>query len=196
MGPSGSSRVAGRQRPGSWPQSPALCRRTRRCECSSWRFIVNDIFGPVLVQPLLPRGWITSSIVYDGVNVTERPFELRSDGGPIRVVISDRQTSVGGTITDERGRPVVDCEVLIFADDQARWQSGSRSVRKTRPDQNGVYRAEGLAPGRYHVVALPHVDEDSMTDATVLSSLRAVSESVALTIGSPQRLDLRATEGR
>jgi hypothetical protein len=105
-----------------------------------------------------------------------------------------------------RGRPrLVAAERTATTDDRGEYRlwgiADSLAKRvaqraKDQTDQNGVYRAEGLAPGRYHVAALPHVDEDSMTDATVLSSLRAVSESVALALGSPQRLDLRATEGR
>lgn len=159
------------------------------------RFAAADIFGPVLVQPLLPRGWMTSAVIYDGADVNERPFELRSDGGPIRVVITDRLTALSGAVTDDRGRPLPDCEVLIFAEDAARWQSGARSVRKTRPDQHGAYKAEGLAPGRYHVVALPRVDEDTMSDPAVLGSLRAAAESVELAARGAARLDLRVTDG-
>jgi hypothetical protein len=162
---------------------------------SAGRFEATDIFGPVLVQPLLPRGWMTSAVTYDGVDVTERPFEFRSDGGPIRVIITDRLTSLGGTVTDDRGRPLTDCDVLIFADDPARWPSGARSVRKTRPDQNGVYKAEGLAPGRFRVVALSHVDVDAMSDPAFLSELRPDSEVVELSTGSPRHLDLRASKG-
>ena len=119
----------------------------------------------------------------------------RSDGGPIRVVITDRLTAVSGTVTDEQGRPITDCDVLVFAADAARWQSGARSIRKVRPDQNGAYRAEALAPGRYHVLALRRLAEDSMSDPAVLSSLRPLSESVELSAGNPQQRNLRVTEG-
>lgn len=158
------------------------------------RFTAPNLFGPVLLQPLLPRGWMPVSMRYDGEEVNERPFELRADGGPIQVIISDRLTLVSGAVTDDGGRPVTDCEIFIFAEDAVRWFSGARSVRKTRPDQNGGYRAEGLAPGRYHIVALRRIDENAMSDPAVLNGLRSLSVTVALVPGEPQRRDLRLTD--
>lgn len=67
------------------------------------------------------------------------------------VVVLWRPAAIAGTVSDERGDPIVDAPVRVFARmpvaGNARWVAGSVS----RTDDRGVFRIPGLVPGRYAV---------------------------------------------
>ena len=38
----------------------------------------------------LGRGWMLKAVEYKGANVTDKPVEFASDGGPLRIVVTNR----------------------------------------------------------------------------------------------------------
>lgn len=157
------------------------------------RFRIDGISGEGTVQVIggMPRGWMLRSVTYKGADITDKATEFAADGGPLRVVITNRITVVTGTVSAGAGPPLPDYEVLIFPQDESRWSNAGRRLRVLRPDQQGVFKAEGLPAGDYHVAAFAALDEEQRSSPEFLEKARSLAQSVTLREGQTQSLTLR-----
>ena len=82
-----------------------------------WTFIVKSILGRARMIAAPPDGWMVKSIQREGRDISDRPLELKSGEQltDIDIVVTDRVTTVTGQLIDERGMPVQDGSVLLFA---------------------------------------------------------------------------------
>src|SRR5262249_3167199 len=135
-----------------------------------WTFTVTSLFGPVLIRPNLPDNWVVKAILHDGRDITDVPIEMKSgeELGRVQVVISDRQTTRPGQLTDEKGARTADGTVIVFAPEPDKGIENSRFVRSARPDQQGQYQIKGLPPGEYLAVAVDYVQEGMWNDPEYL----------------------------
>ena len=99
--------------------------------------------------------WWLKSIVLDGRDVTDEPIDF--DQGPLSLVVTmtNRASSVRGTVAwsgaPGRRRPAV----VVFVDDDARWARPSRLVGAAEVDEAGRFDVRGLPAGdRYLAVAV------------------------------------------
>src|SRR5206468_6213473 len=109
-------RVAGRSmQPDADPRQPGNPDSGRVKE--DWTFTVTGLFGAVLIRPTVPDPWIVKAILHDGRDITDVPVEMKSgeELTNIQVVLSDRQTSLTGQLTDDKGAPTADGTVIVFA---------------------------------------------------------------------------------
>jgi hypothetical protein len=104
----------------------------------------------------------------------------------IQVIVTSRVTTVTGQLADDKGAPVADGTVLVFADDATKWWEDSRWVRAVRPDQQGHYEIKGLPPGDYLAIALDYVEDGQWNDPEYLESIRRYARRIALTEGEAQ----------
>ena len=102
------------------------------------------------------------------------------------MIVTKNVTTLSGQLADEKGAPVVDGTVLLFADDSSKWWEDSRWVRAVRPDQQGRYEIKGLPPGDYLAVALNYVEDGSWNDPEYLDSIRRYGQRLTLTDGGTQ----------
>src|SRR3977135_3529614 len=109
----------------------------------------------------------------------------------VQVIVTNRVTTIAGQLADDKGAPVVDGTVLLFADDASKWSEDSRWIRAVRPDQQGKYEIRGLPPGEYLAVALNYVEDGMWNDAEYLDSLRREAQKVTLGEGASQTLSLK-----
>jgi protocatechuate 3,4-dioxygenase beta subunit len=153
-----------------------------------WSFNVVSVFGAARVRAIVPDGWTVKAILHDGRDISDTPVEMKSGETltGVQVVVSNQVTTVSGQLLDDRGAPLVDGTVIVFADDPSRWSDDSRWVRAVRPDQQGRYQIKGLPPGEYLAVAVDYVEEGSWNDPEYLESIRRHG----------QRLTLREAEAR
>jgi len=153
-----------------------------------WSFVVTNAYGASRLTTSLPDGWSLKSIVYDGRDITDVPVEAKSgeELSGIQVIVTNRVTTVAGQLTDDKGAPVVDGAVLLFADDASKWWEESRWVRSVRPDQQGRYEIKGLPAGDYLAVALNYVEDGIWNDPEYLESLRRYAQRLTLTEGGSQ----------
>ena len=153
-----------------------------------WSFNVVSVFGAARVRAIVPDGWTVKAILHDGRDIADTPIEMKSGETltGVQVVVSNRVTTVSGQLADDKGAPLVDGTVIVFADDASKWSDDSRWVRAVRPDQQGQYQIQGLPPGEYLAVAVDYVEEGSWNDPEYLESIRRHG----------QRLTLREAESR
>jgi hypothetical protein len=85
-------------------------------------FDLAGLSGPSRVDVEgIPDGWAVKAILLDGEEVTDAPFDLSGKTGTMRVVMTDRLTSLSGTVQSDRSRR--DHNVIAFSDDPTKWTS-------------------------------------------------------------------------
>jgi len=156
-------------------------------------FVVEHVFPRARFQVTLPDGWMLKSITQSGKDFADSEIGLgsREELRDVEIVISDRVTTLGGQLVDEKNQPVHDATVVVFAADSAKWFESSRSVKAARPDQQGQWRIRNLPPGDYLAVALEYVEDGSWNDPEYLETLRAHASKVALEEGASGTVTLR-----
>ena len=137
------------------------------------------ITGP----PTLQGVWSVRSAVMNGVDVSAIPLDL----GPgqriddLVVTLTDRPTTLSGTIKNEIGDPVFAHTVVVFpADPRARWEAPGARIRMVRPDSRGKYTVPGLPAGDYLIGLAREVNPARIVLADLLNSLETAAVRVRL----------------
>jgi hypothetical protein len=158
-------------------------------------FSVPGVFGSPRFDVSLPEGWMVRAILHDGRDITDRPIELGSGEqlSGVQVIVTDRVTTIGGTLTDDKDAPVADGTVIVFAADRSKWYDGSRFVKAARPDQKGRYRIKGVPPGDYLLAAVEYAEDGAWNDPDFLEPLQRDARKVALAEGDSQTISLKLT---
>jgi hypothetical protein len=158
-----------------------------------WSFNVVSVFGAARVRAIVPDGWTVKAILHDGRDISDTPVEMKSGETltGVQVVVSNQVTTVSGQLLDDRGAPLVDGTVIVFADDSSRWSDDSRWVRAVRPDQQGRYQIKGLPPGEYLAVAVDYVEDGSWNDPEYLESIRRHGQHLTLREAETRSLSLK-----
>ena len=105
----------------------------------------------------LPPTHVLKSVTVDGQDVIDTPteFDGKNPISEVKLLLTERVTSILGEVTDDRGRQVQDCAVVAFARDQERWKSWhpvhrqrpARSEGSVCPDRPAAGRLPGCRPG-------------------------------------------------
>ena len=141
----------------------------------------------------LPPEWGLKAVRFRSADVTDRALtstEL-SVQGTLEVVVTDRLTHLSGSVTDAGGLPALDYTVVVFPDARDRWTYPTRSVQTARPDQDGVFKIDGLPAGRYYAVAGDYVPPQAWTSPEYLEQLSPWTTSFELGDGQTEALSLR-----
>lgn len=153
-------------------------------------FVIAGMSGPARIDVEgVPDGWAVKAILVDGNDVTDSTFDLSGRTGTLRIVMTDRATSLSGAVqstNDRRSYPVV-----VFSDDATKWRTPSRFVRAVRADADGNFRFRGLPPGeRYLVAAVEYLETGEEQDRQLLDRLRIRATSVTLGDGEQRTVQL------
>ena len=161
------------------------------------RFKLAGVSGRVFVGINAPTGWAVRSITTSGDDITDQPIEL-SNGNVIddlRIVLTDRITTVTGQVTDDRGRPQTSYVVVTLPAEEKEPIVAARATRVTRPDTSGRYELKGLRPGRYVAVALEALETGRQFAPEFQARLRQQAKTFTLGEGQSVTLDLPLTTG-
>jgi len=156
-------------------------------------FTIKGVFGRSRLRLTLPDGWALKAVLHDGRDIAELPIELRSGEtlSGVQVIVTKRMTSVTGQLVDEKGSPLTDGTVVVFAADSSRWAEDSRFVRSARPDQQGQWRIRGLPPGEYLAVAVESIEDGQWNEPEYLESIRRFGQKVTLVEAGEQTVALK-----
>jgi hypothetical protein len=188
-------RVTGRMI--SWPfgrGTPGARNPSDDLVAEDWTFRTTALFGAAQIRVAgLPEGWGVKGIYREGRDITDTIEDLASgeELAGVQIVLTDRLSTVSGQLADQKGAPLGDGTVLVFADDPQRWTDGSRWVASARPDQSGRYQFRGLPAGAYLAIALEYVEEGIWNDAVYLDSIRHRAERFVLGDAATQTLALK-----
>jgi hypothetical protein len=139
----------------------------------------------------LPAPWHLKVATLNGVDVTDRAFELgEGSGHRLEITLTDRVVRLLGDVTDRSARPVSNALVVLFPADRARWQA-SRLIRTTFSNQRGRYELSDLPAGDYRVAAVATLPRRAWMDPAVLDRLWPSSAPVRLQEDQQQAVPLK-----
>jgi hypothetical protein len=145
----------------------------------------------------LPDDWAVKSIMLDNEDVTDKPIELRNgQNGALRVILTNRTSDVVGAVAspasggnDAAG---IGAMVVVFADDERKWQYPSRFVRVARAGSRGTFELRGMPPNEdYRAIAVDYLEEGEESDPDFLKRIRDRATRFSLREGEQRTLDLR-----
>ncbi len=156
-------------------------------------FQLASMSGPTRVDVEgVPDGWAVKAVLLDGEDITDVPVDLSNRTGTMRIVMTDRLTSLSGTVQSDR--TTRDHNVVVFTDDATKWTFPSRFVRAIRADADGRFQIRGLPPGeRYFVAALDYLESGEEQDRRLLERLRTRATSVTLGDGEQRSIQVDVT---
>ena len=143
---------------------------------------------PVAPMSGAPR-WFVKSVTFNGENITDVPLDVSAvtDGSTLEIVMTDKQTTLSGTVRDGRGLPVVDYTVAIFPDQLREGAMPGRYTRVVRPDQQGRFETRGLPPGNYLAAAVESLEQGSHWDPAFRKQIEPAATRFRLTEGQTVR---------
>jgi len=167
---------------------------------------INDDFSFEIKSPpgtrvialnVPPPGWSLKAVRINGVDVTDRGFEVKpaQDQSGFEIELTNQLTTVSGLVTNARGEHSTDYTVVFFAQDREKWQPPNRFFRVGRPDQDGRFKLSGLPAGEYYAIASDSLDPNETSDPEVLDRISGRATSFSLNDGENKVLDLRLTTG-
>jgi carboxypeptidase family protein len=150
----------------------------------------NRIFR--MVNP--PKGWITKSVRFNGDDVTDRGIDFKpgQDLEGIEIELTNKTTSITGSVNDDKGNALKDYTVVVFPEDQGKWALvQNRWTASARPDQQGQFKVNNLPPGAYYAIAVDYVAQGEWSDPEWLARASKRAARFTLDEGSSKTLDLK-----
>jgi hypothetical protein len=137
--------------------------------------------------------WSIASAVIGGRDVMDLPLEVRSGDTPggLVVTLTDRATSLSGTLQEAGGRVTTDFTVVVFPVDRTYWLPQARRIQAARPSSDGHYGFHGLPPGDYRVAVVPDVEPGQWYDPNWLQQVLPSAVAITLADGERRLQDLR-----
>lgn len=145
------------------------------------------------VGQMAVSGWFMKSVIYEGQDVIDTGIEFapgRTYEG-LQIVFTQKTTDLSGSLTDDRGKPVLDATVVVFPTNRERWTYLSRYMRTTRPDTNGRFSIRNLPPEDYLIIAVQNLESGQGSDPDFLTRAREEAKPFSLTEGETKTVDIR-----
>jgi protocatechuate 3,4-dioxygenase beta subunit len=169
-------------------------------------FELSRITGPIFLRvtltsadggppPTQTINFMTKSVIVDGVDVADTPFDptRRGRATNVTLVLTDKVTDIGGVVTDGRGTPLEGAAVLVVPESLPPGVSPARFQRIFRSDRDGKFSVRGMPPGRYVAVAINSIDSSHQYDPEIAQRVRQRGHSFSVREGDTVRLDLNLT---
>jgi hypothetical protein len=177
--------------PAGFGRNPATIQISRNTR-QPMTFQLAGMFWSVTLGVTLPDGLMLSAIEADGVDVTDKPIELRGSTPDIRIVLTTRVTEVNGVVAKD-GKPVGSRTVIVFPDNSERWTFPSRYIAIADTDHLGRFTIRRLPPEeRYYATVVASFDDGEQYDPEFLNGLRERAATFTLRAGEQQTLALNA----
>lgn len=148
----------------------------------SYRLTISGITG---------RWWARSAML-DGHDVLDESLVVAdADVAGLAVRVTDRHSSLSGSVRSAGGAPVSDLVVVVAPVDRALWRPTARRIHWVRPATDGAFTLADLPPGEYLLAALTDFDVNDVRDASFADQLVAASLKVTISEGASARQDIR-----
>src|SRR6185436_10046700 len=105
-------------------------------------------------------------------------------------------TTLTGTLVGPDNQPPPDFSVVVFSEDEAKWNAMSRYVTVLRAAKDGTFRMQGLPAANYVAVAIPTSVTGEWQDVDVLKKLRVSAGAVRFSLIDGGAASIRVTVKR
>ncbi len=163
-----------------------------------------DAAGQFTITGIMPGRYASSFVrLPDGVSIQSMRiagrdvYDLAIDIGPsedvrgLEVTLTDRRTSIAGTLLDASGMPTPDYLVIVFPAEEKYWLPGTRRIRTVRPSSDGQYVFRDLPAGSYRLAALTDAEPDEWFAAAFLRKIAPASIAITIAEGEAKTMDVR-----
>jgi len=155
-------------------------------------FQLVGLLGAITLSVKAPDGLMLAAIEANGVDVTDKPIELRGNAPEIRIVLSTRVTEISGTVTSGRA-PLANASVVVFPEDRGKWAFPSRYVTFADTDEQGRFVIRKLpSRERYFAAVVTALDDGDQFDQELLERLGG--RATAFTLGDGERKTLNLAQ--
>lgn len=149
--------------------------------------------GRYLFLAYAPNPWRLKSVIHEGRDIRDYPFEIgTADIRDVVVTFTDRRSAVRGRVLREPPYETTRGWVTILPADRALWSDYGvmpRRIAFVDLGRSGVFEAE-VPPGTYLIAATPHSTRGRIT-AETLAQLAAFATTVVVGDGQTAVQDLR-----
>ena len=167
------------------------------------RFQIRGLSGRAMfnASPSMPgaavqQQWFLKAVVLNGENITDVPLDVASvrEDSTLEIVMTDKRTTLSGTVRDARGQTVVDYTVVVFPDQLREGAMPGRYTRAVRADQQGRFETRGLPPGNYLAAAVESIEQGGHWDPAFRKHVEPTAKRFRLTEGQTATIDLQLTQ--
>jgi hypothetical protein len=155
------------------------------------------LFNVIPTAPMagLPR-WFVKSVTFNGENITDAPLDVSAaaDDSTLRIVLTDKQTIVSGTVRNSRGQSVLDYAVVIFPEQLREGAMAGRYTRIARPDQQGRFEVRALPPGNYLAAAVESLEQGGQWDPEFRKLVEPTARRFRLTEGQTSTIEMTLSQ--
>jgi hypothetical protein len=140
--------------------------------------------------------WFVKAVTLNGENITDMPVDVSTlkEDSTLEIVLTDKPTTLSGTVRNGRGQPVIDYTVAIFPDQLPEGAMPGRYTRVVRPDQQGRFETRGLPPGNYLAAAVESVEQGGHWDPAFRKQVEPGAKRFRLTEGQSATVELSLTQ--
>jgi protocatechuate 3,4-dioxygenase beta subunit len=161
-------------------------------------FELKGLSGPRLIRVAnTPPGWTLKSVKLNGTDITDvgTEFKAGETTSGLEVELSNKATSVTGSVTAADGSLLKDYTVVIFSESPEHWRLPmTRWVTGTRPDQDGRFKVQNLPAGSYLAIAVDYLPQGEWGDPELLDRLKSNAKRFTLGEGAAHTLDLKLSQ--
>lgn len=140
-----------------------------------------------------PDGWMLESATFNGAETVDTHLVVEPGGQYENGVLTltNRTSSVSGTVTNERGLAVNEHVVILFPERREARVPRSRRIQVARTGPDGRYSFDGLLAGEYRLAVVVDLESGREFEPAFLEELAAASLPVALSPGQNSVQDVR-----
>ena len=159
-------------------------------------FTINGTYGRIMFIPSIP-GWQLKSVMLDGVDITDVPYDTRRGGTDrLEIVLTDQQQEVTGTVAGTLREPPGEFIVFVFPRASKAGPVPSRyfgtSVHHGVSD--GTFQLPSMPPGDYFAAALRFAPDDALFDPEFREAITPRATPFQLAPGQSVNLELTLIE--
>jgi hypothetical protein len=135
--------------------------------------------------------WRLNRVIVNDIDVGDTGIDVPPNATieNVFVEMTNHSNEASGRVTDGDGHAVRDCEVIVFAQDPARWTVQTRYLGVARPGVDDLFHVRLLA-GDYYAVAMSDVEANAWTDPEFLAQARDRATKFSIADGEKKALDL------
>ena len=157
-------------------------------------FSIDGLIGIRLLRVVNPpKGYFLKRVTADGSDVTDTGLEFKpgENVSGLTIELTNKTTSLTGTVKDGTGTALKDYTVVVFAEDPQKWTlPNNRWMTSARPDQDGHFKVSNLPAGSYYAIAVEYVASGEWADPDWLTRASKNATKVQLDEGGSRVLDL------
>jgi hypothetical protein len=153
-------------------------------------FQISGLNGRYRLRPPAPAGYGVKRITLQGRDITDTVLDVTSqDVEGVEVLLTQRVTSVSGTVTGTVGRREA-VAVVLFPEDSSKLWPRTRYLRMARLESGKTFSVRDLPPGRYLAIAVAELESGEETNPELLQRFRSRATPFTLEEGESRVLNL------